>query len=214
MASARNTRPRWCGSTARATHRARRLARRQRTTCSSRCSPPSRSRSMRTWRSRCCRSRRTRRTVSSPRPRASRSVKRRLRRGCGLRAHDHAFDVVPFVAPRADPGNYQFTGACTAATMSVPGFGNVTPFTLPDPDAFPLPDRPALDDPEWLASLIETRDYGSLDSTVRTPNQTEIALFYIEGAVTGGDRPARPRVPPGAAPAPPPRAPAALAPPA
>src|SRR5262249_52412262 len=72
-----------------------------------------------------------------------------------------------------------------------PGFGNVTPFTLADPDAFPLPDRPALDDPEWLASLIEIRDYGSVDSTVRTANQTEIALFYIEGAVTGVNRLAR-----------------------
>src|SRR5262245_47567169 len=108
-----------------------------------------------------------------------------------LRANDHAFDVVPFVAPPATPGNYQFTPDCTAANMSVPGFGNVTPFTLPDPDAFPLPDRPALDDPEWLASLIETRDYGSLASTVRTDNQKEIALFYIEGAVTSVNRLAR-----------------------
>src|SRR5262245_34046787 len=114
-----------------------------------------------------------------------------------LRANDHAFDVVPFVAPPATPGNYQFTPGgmgvpdCTAANMSVPGFGNVTPFTLPDPDAFPLPDRPALDDPEWQASLIETRDYGSATSTVRTATQTEIALFYIEGSITIVNRLAR-----------------------
>src|SRR5262245_15073625 len=110
-----------------------------------------------------------------------------------LRANDHAFDVVPFVAPPATPGtgNYQFTPGCTAANMSVPGFGNVTPFTLPDPDAFPLPDRPALDDPEWQASLIETRDYGSANSTVRTATQTEIAKFYIEGSITIVNRLAR-----------------------
>jgi hypothetical protein len=108
-----------------------------------------------------------------------------------LRAHDHAFDVVPFVAPPPDRGNYQFTGDCTAATMSVPGLGNVTPFTLPDPDAFPLPDRPALDDPEWYASLIETRDYGSATSTVRTPTQTQTALFYLEGPFTLVNRLAR-----------------------
>jgi hypothetical protein len=109
-----------------------------------------------------------------------------------LRANDHAFDVVPFVAPPAtDPRDYQFTPGCTAANMSVPGFGNVTPFTLPDPDAFPLPDRPALDDPEWQASLIETRDYGSANSTVRTATQTEIALFYIEGSMTIVNRLAR-----------------------
>jgi len=75
--------------------------------------------------------------------------------------------------------------------MSLPGFGNVMPFTLADPDAFPLPDRPALDDPEWLASLIETRDYSSATSTVRTAEQTEIALFYIEGGVTRVNRLAR-----------------------
>src|SRR5499426_2232729 len=108
-----------------------------------------------------------------------------------LRANDHAFDVVPFVAPPATPGNYQFTPDCTAANMSVPGFGNVTPFTLADPDAFPLPDRPAPDDPEWQASLIETRDYGSANSTFRTAAQTEIALFYIEGSMTIVNRLAR-----------------------
>src|SRR5499426_3514425 len=87
-----------------------------------------------------------------------------------LRANDHAFDVVPFVAPPATPGNYQFTPGgmgvpdCTAANMSVPGFGNVTPFTLPDPDAFPLPDRPALDDPEWRASPGESRHCGGGNS--------------------------------------------------
>src|SRR5262245_46346522 len=49
-----------------------------------------------------------------------------------LRANDHAFDVVPFVAPPETPGNYQLTPGCEAGA-SVPGFGNVTPFTLADP---------------------------------------------------------------------------------
>src|SRR5262249_18461859 len=108
-----------------------------------------------------------------------------------LRANDHAFDDVPFVAPPATPGNYDFTPGCTAATMSAPGFATVTLFPLPDPDAFPLPYRPALDAPEWQASLIETRDYGSANSTVRTATQTEIALFYIEGSITIVNRLAR-----------------------
>ena len=131
-----------------------------------------------------------------------------------LRAHDHAFDVVPFAAPPATPGNYQFTvskhGFKVVETGEhlvgyAPGEASETakhgidsviaPFllshTLADPDAFPLPDRPALDDPEWQASLIETRDYGSATSTVRTANQTEIALFYIEASVTSVNRLAR-----------------------
>src|SRR5262245_7162945 len=72
-----------------------------------------------------------------------------------LRAHDHAFDVVPFVAPPATPGNYQFTPGCTAANMSVPGFGTVRPFTSPNPVASPLPIAPPSAAPEWQPPLLE-----------------------------------------------------------
>jgi hypothetical protein len=108
-----------------------------------------------------------------------------------LRAGDHAFEVTPYVEQPAGPGVYQFTPGCTAANMSVPGWGNVTPFTLPDPDAFPLPAHPSASDPHFLADLAETRDYGRSDSTIRTADQTNQALFFIEGAVTAVNRLAR-----------------------
>src|SRR5215475_10243349 len=44
------------------------------------------------------------------------------------RQNDHAFDSVPFT-PSSGAGEYQFTApGCSAANISVPGWGNVTPF--------------------------------------------------------------------------------------
>ena len=112
------------------------------------------------------------------------------------RQNDHAFDSVPFT-PQPGPGEYQFTPVtpgtpdCNTTTVSVPGWGNVTPFTVPDPDYFPTATRPAVTDPEWLAALEEVRAYGASDSTVRTAEQTQIGLFYIEGGLTLANRLAR-----------------------
>jgi hypothetical protein len=106
------------------------------------------------------------------------------------RQNDHAFESVPFT-PLTGPGEYQFTPGCNATNISVPGWGNVTPFTVPDPDYFPTATRPAITDPEWLASLNEVREYGASDSTVRTAEQLEIGLFYIEPSVPIVNRLAR-----------------------
>jgi hypothetical protein len=106
------------------------------------------------------------------------------------RQNDHAFDTVPFT-PLPGSGEYQFTPGCNATNISVPGWGNVTPFTVPDPDYFPTATRPAVTDPEWLASLDEVRAYGASDSAVRTADQLEIGLFYIEPSVPIVNRLAR-----------------------
>jgi len=106
------------------------------------------------------------------------------------RQNDHAFDSVPFT-PATGSGEYQFTAGCDATNISVPGWGNVTPFTVPDPDYFPTAARPAITDPEWLASLDEVRAYGASNSTVRTAAQLEIGLFFIEPSLTSMNRLAR-----------------------
>jgi hypothetical protein len=107
------------------------------------------------------------------------------------RQNDHAFDSVPFTPLPPGPGEYQFTPGCNTTNISVPGWGNVTPFTVSDPDYFPTATRPAVTDPEWLASLEEVRAYGASDSTVRTAEQREIGLFYIEPSLTSMNRLAR-----------------------
>jgi hypothetical protein len=106
------------------------------------------------------------------------------------RQNDHAFDSVPFT-PLPGLSEYQFTPGCNTTNISVPGWGNVTPFTASDPDYFPTASRPAVTDPEWLASLEEVRAYGALDSTVRTAEQLDIGLFYIEPSLTSMNRLAR-----------------------
>jgi len=103
------------------------------------------------------------------------------------RQNDRAFDTAPFT-PVPGSGEYQFTPGCNATNISVPGWGNVTPFTVADPDFFPTVSRPPVTDPEWLASLEEVRAYGASDSTVRTAAQLEIGLFYIEPSLTSMNR--------------------------
>jgi hypothetical protein len=106
------------------------------------------------------------------------------------RQNDHSFDSVPFT-PRSAPGEYQFTPGCNETNVSVPGWGNATPFTVLDPDYFPTATRPAVTDPEWLASLEEVRAYGASDSTVRTAEQLQMGLFYIEPSLSSMNRLAR-----------------------
>jgi hypothetical protein len=106
------------------------------------------------------------------------------------RQNDHAFDRVVFT-PLTGTGEYQFTPGCSATNISVPGWGNVIPFTVSDPDYFPTSTRPPISDPEWLASLDEVRAYGASDSTVRTAEQLEIGLFYIEPSLPSMNRLAR-----------------------
>jgi hypothetical protein len=106
------------------------------------------------------------------------------------RQNDHAFESVPFT-PVSGPGEYQFTQGCNASNISVPGWGSVTPFTVSDPDYFPTATRPTVTDPEWQASLEEVRTYGASNSTVRTAEQLEIGLFYIEPSMASMNRLAR-----------------------
>lgn len=106
------------------------------------------------------------------------------------RQNDHAFDSVAFT-PSPGAGEYAFTPGCNASNISAPGWGEVTPFTVPDPDYFPTAASPALSDPEWLASLAEVRAYGAANSTVRTAEQLDTGLFFIEPSLSSMNRLAR-----------------------
>ncbi len=106
------------------------------------------------------------------------------------RQNDHAFDRVSFT-PLSGNGEYQFTPGCSSTNISAPGWGNVTPFTASGPDYFSTGTRPAVDDPEWVAALAQVRAYGAANSIVRSDEQTQIGLFYIEGAMTVVNRLAR-----------------------
>src|SRR5262249_55923618 len=66
----------------------------------------------------------------------------------------------------------------------VPQFANVTPFAMTSPDQFAPPGPPALDSPEYAAALNQVKELGRADSTIRTADQTDIALFWADGPGT------------------------------
>ena len=96
------------------------------------------------------------------------------RTGDGLNAD------VPYT-PGSGPGVWQPTppGFLPAAT---PWLGQMRPFTMQSAGQF-LPDGPtALTSEEWVADYNLTRLFGDVNSTLRTPAQTEIGLFWTPNA--------------------------------
>jgi hypothetical protein len=64
---------------------------------------------------------------------------------------------------------------------ALPGWVNVTPFTLLSASQFWLPGPPALPSPTYARDFNEVKNVGGKVSTVRTADQTEIARFWFEG---------------------------------
>ncbi len=63
----------------------------------------------------------------------------------------------------------------------IPWVGQMTPFTMTSASQF-LPDEPPpdLSSQEWADDYNQTKSLGAVNSTVRTPQQTEIGLFWTE----------------------------------
>jgi hypothetical protein len=96
------------------------------------------------------------------------------RQGDGL---DTASVDVPFTPPPPGPGVWQPTPPTFAPAVRA-GEGNARTFLLAANDQFDPGPPPALNSPRYLAALSEVRAYGSATSTVRTPQQTDVALFW------------------------------------
>jgi hypothetical protein len=95
------------------------------------------------------------------------------------RAHDGLLANVPYTPP-VGPGFYQKTPPAFAPPLT-PWLGHMEPFTMASaaqffPDEGPTP----LDSQEWIDDYNQTKSLGALNSTVRTPEQTEIGLFWTE----------------------------------
>lgn len=99
-----------------------------------------------------------------------------------LRANDHSTDVVNYV-PGANPGDWVPTPLGFAPAL-LPQWPLVTPFAMSSGDQFRFNGPPDLTTAQWAAEYNETIAYGKSDSTVRTPDQTQIALFWADGAGT------------------------------
>ena len=96
-----------------------------------------------------------------------------------LRACDGSFPVPappPFTGG-TNPGVWRPT-APAFAPMLAPWLGNVTPFTLTRPSQFRAQPPPALTSHEYAMDYNEVKAVGALNSTDRTPQQTDLAQFW------------------------------------
>ena len=78
--------------------------------------------------------------------------------------------------PRTTPGVYVPT-AITLNSM----WPDMKPFVMAKPSQFRPAPPVALESKEWAADYNELKDYGGQVSTRRTPQQTEIARFWLVG---------------------------------
>jgi len=66
--------------------------------------------------------------------------------------------------------------------MATPWMAGFDPFTLTSPTRFRAPPAPALTSDRYTRDYNEVRELGSLTSTKRTAEQTDLAYFYVETA--------------------------------
>lgn len=99
-----------------------------------------------------------------------------------LRANDGSATVTPYT-PGSDPGDWIPTPAANAPAL-LPGWGNVTPFTLINGAMFTPGVPPELTSAEYAAALNEVKSLGDVNSTTRTAEQTDIARFWANGGGT------------------------------
>lgn len=93
------------------------------------------------------------------------------------RADDGAAQAnFPYVAPGAGlPGVWVVVGT---APIVLPGWGNVRPWVLNSGSQFRPDAPPSLDSGRYARDYNEVRELGSVNSLVRTPDQTQIAVFW------------------------------------
>ena len=93
------------------------------------------------------------------------------------RANDGINAVLPPYVPGTAPGDYQPTPPLFGPP-AFRQFANMTPFALTSPSQFLPAGPPPLSSPRYAQDLKEVETLGSATSTVRTPEQTQTAIFW------------------------------------
>jgi membrane-associated phospholipid phosphatase len=91
------------------------------------------------------------------------------------RQNDGSDVIVPYT-PGTDPGDWRPTAPGQEALG--PNWPYVTPFVMESGTQFRPAPPPALTSLQYAASFNQVKKLGALNSTVRTPDQTEIAIFW------------------------------------
>jgi hypothetical protein len=100
------------------------------------------------------------------------------------RATDGFNTVPPAYAPAGTPGRWAPT---TPAFVPMPlfrQFATMTPFALTSPDQFLPAPPPALTSARYARDFNEVKALGSANSTIRTPEQTQTAIFWASDTPT------------------------------
>lgn len=98
------------------------------------------------------------------------------------RASDGAGTQVPYI-PQTLPGQWRRTGPFFRPPLD-PHWRSVRPFCIPSTPPFTPPPPPPLDSLEYAADFNEVREWGGINSVVRTPYQTETAVFWSDFSYT------------------------------
>lgn len=85
--------------------------------------------------------------------------------------------------PGTEAGDWQLTGPAYLPPL-LPQWPAVMPFGVPDVFTFRPPPPPDLTSTEYAAALNEVKELGRFDSSTRTAEQTEIAIFWADGPGT------------------------------
>ncbi len=83
------------------------------------------------------------------------------------------------------PGQWRADPLHPNATPLTPDWGSVTPFDIPNTTPFMPPPPATLDSLAYATAYEEVKTLGALNSTIRTPDQTQIAFFWGYDAQPG-----------------------------
>ncbi len=92
------------------------------------------------------------------------------------RANDGSAASVPYV-PGTAPGQWRPTPPDDTVAWG-PDWGHVTPFAIASPAAYMPPPPPALTSSAYAAALNQVESLGALNSTTRTPDETQAGVFW------------------------------------
>lgn len=94
----------------------------------------------------------------------------------------------PYTLPPPGLGIWRPTAP---APPALSWWGGITPFVLESATQFHVPPPPELTSAEYAADVNEVKLYGGTTSALRTPDQTELARFWVEGGSLSWNRIAR-----------------------
>ncbi|MBV8999659.1 MAG: vanadium-dependent haloperoxidase, partial [Solirubrobacterales bacterium] len=107
-----------------------------------------------------------------------------------LRANDgrNAPVSTAYGAGPLQAGVWVFAPPPSLQSAQTPWMAFMRPFLLTSPSQFRAPPPPALTSAQYAADLNETKAYGALNSSVRTPEQTAIAQFWNANAINADNQ--------------------------